>query len=292
MSSSTSTSTGTTLQLKYVDASGNLQNIPFPQPVDPQGSKVKDAQKLITARSTTLARVLCQDDFRDSQTSYHNDSLGYAYRDSDVLFGPNATLRLELGGDGTTVTGIGANPGQPGPSNSGVICKRRITNNLPSGLTGKFMYEFWLRFTSGNMGGNNLPTASIYDRDGTNLYRFGFWFDCVGGTLQVLNGTSWVVLDSTLGAPYGTQHAWEPEVGVYDKAGIWFYYALQVNFGTGKYISVQMNDKVYDASAYSYNVSANTGPRALHLSHEFAFQSSSNVRRYYNVADPVFSELI
>src|SRR6266542_1047736 len=289
MSSSTSTNTGTTLQLKYVDSTGNLQNMPFPQPVDPQGSKVKDANKLITARSTTLARVLCQDDFRDSQTSYHNNASGYGYRDTDVLFGPNASFRVELGGDGTTYTGIGGTPGTA-PSTNGVIAKRRITNNIPSGLSGKFLYEYWFRFTSNNMGGNSFTTTSIYDRDGTSMYLFRVWFDNVNTAVKVLNNATWDQIDTV--TSFGNGHPWEPEVGAYDKAGIWFYVGLQVDFGAGKYISLQLNDKVYDISAKVYNVSASSAPRALHFSHELAYGTNSAVRRYYNIADPVVSELI
>src|SRR5437660_11495889 len=102
-------------------------------------AKLKDSQKLISARGQRLARVICQDDFRDSQTSYNNDALGYAYRDSDVLFGPNATFRCELGGDGTTYTGVGgSNPGIL-PSGNGVIGKRRITGLPQQGVSGKYV---------------------------------------------------------------------------------------------------------------------------------------------------------
>lgn len=260
------------------------------------GIQPKDANRFISSRNAQQGIVVAQEDFNDSQTNYHNDGIGYGYRDSDVVFGNKNTLRLELGGDGTTITGTSNSPGTaPGPTTQ-VVCKRRISNFNP-GFSGRWQYEYWYRMTSGGIGGNMFITTSIYDRDGTNIYLFRFWFDQVGipttKGLKVLNsGGTYDNIDPN--ANFDIAHTYEPLVSSFDKGGIWHYVRIVVDFPSQFAIEMQLDNKTYQLQSAGFGsarVEANTNAKALHFSHELGYNSNSAVRRYYNIAEPVIINL-
>ena len=271
--SSTSTSTGTTLQLQYQDLQNNTHNIGYP---------IITLQRRLSTRSTTLGNIAFAEDFRAPTMGMYNDGAGSAHRDCEVMFGSYPTVRLD-----PQLNILGAtNPGTAGPLQSGVVFKSRIKDNF----SGTWSLEFWLRFTSGNIlaNGNSISSCSIYNRDGTNFYGGRFWFDTssAGGSvaLKYLNSAGvWTLFDTW---PQNAQfHGYAPDVGLLDKVGEWHYVKAVVDLKNKLYSSFQFNDRLTTfATATGLLQTADVGPQDLHFSTEYG--SNSAVRRWINIAFP------
>lgn len=275
--SSTSTSTGTTLQLQYVDLLGNTHTLPYPLDI---------LSRQAGSRSPSYAKILFIEDFRHPCMGMFNDGVGSAHRDNEVTFSGLPSARLDP--QGNIQTG-GSNPGVTGPNQTGVVFKRRIADNF----SGIFGMEFWFRLTSANWinNGNSLFACSIYNRDGVNGHWGRIWFNTSAAnmSLQYLTAGTWTQLDTR--AVSDNSHTYEPDIptDTIDKAGEWHYAKLAVDLVKNQYVSFQFENKFYGAGTAIAGapiiVSADTGPQALHFSFEVGQLSAT--RRFLNIAQIV-----
>ena len=279
--SSTSTSTGVSLQFQYQDPNGVLRNLPHPL----------QTYQIPFTRSFTAKGILGTVDVSAIIPDMYNDGAGVAFRDTDIMFNGKHSLRLSPGTATTTRTDPGTTA-----NTQGVVCKFRRNNligsaGIPSNVFG---WEQWIRWTSNNnFSANAITSASIYNRDGTNLFIGRVWINLSASpiTLSVLNSSGvWVQIGTYNMADGGT---YQPENGLFDRAGQWSYLKLVVDMFNKVYKSLQFNELFFDltnTAVLSNNTvfsTADSGTRVLHFSTEYAQQNSLTTERFINIAQPV-----
>jgi hypothetical protein len=273
--------TGTSLQFQYQDPNGVLHNLPHP---------------LLTylmpyTRAFTAKGILGSVDMSGIMPDMYNDGAGTAFRDTDIMFNGKHTYRISPQQTTTART----NPGRTADT-LGCVCKFRRnnlvgTNGIPSSVFG---WEQWIRLTSNNNFSSNVNiSASIYNRDGTNLWIGRFWLNTAVTpvTLNILaNGGTYTQVGTYNIADGGT---YQPENGLFDRAGAWNYVKLVVDMYNKVYKSLQFNENFYDLtntavlSNNALDTTADAGTRTLHFSTEFAQQTSPSTERFINIAQPV-----
>ena len=281
--SSTSTSTGVSLQLQTQDPAGVLHNLPHPL----------QTYLIPFTRSFTAKGILGNVDVSAIIPDMYNDGSGVAFRDTDIMFNGKHTLRLSPLQTTTANTTPGATA-----NTQGVVCKFRRQNIVGTGggvPTSVFGWEFWLRPTSNNnFTSTAIISASIYNRDGTNVWPARVWINLstVPATLQVLNSTGTYTQVGTYNIADGGTY--QPENGLFDRAGQWAYVKLVADMYNKAYRSLQFNETFFDLTNTS--VLSNNGlfPTAdsntrtmLHFSVEYAQTSSLSTERFINIAQPV-----
>jgi hypothetical protein len=236
-----------------------------------------------------------------------NDGSGSATRDNSITFtNGNPTLRIDPQG---SINGSGSP--STGPVTTGVIVKRRISNLIK----GTYAWEGWIRWTSQNNTSNVYTTVSNYNRSGTNAYYSRIWLDTTTGATGAGNpdgtGLPYINLlylnSSGVWTQFGTynqrvaDHQWDPinNPGKGDSAGMWHYFRLVTDFSGQKYVSLQFNDVLWNASTFSAPINggatqqailggqtfysaSDTGARVMHFSIEFSASTSS--RRFISAA--------
>ncbi len=275
--SSTQTTSGTTFNLQYKDQAGNAHNIPYP---------FDTITRRIASRSTNYGRIFFIEDFRAPTMGMYSDGAGSAHRDCEVMFANLPTARLDPQSNLVT----GTNPGIAGPNQQGVVFKSRIKDNF----SGSLAMEYWLRFTSGNIfaNGGAITSCSIYNRDGTNFWGARIWIDTSPATGSInlwylSSAGSWVQFDTWI--QNAQFHGYQPDIGLKDKVGEWFYVKLLADMKNKVYSTFQFNDRLTTfASGTALRSVADTGPQDQHFSLEFGQNDAT--RRYINVAQVVGSQ--
>lgn len=241
-------------------------------------------------------RILYVEDFCAVMPGLWNDGVGWAARDTDILFNGKPTLRLDTGGQ---VNGTQPNPLRTAIT-SGVVVKRRIHD----GYRHRFGVEGWFRMSSLNLTSNTLFSMSIYNRNGTQAHHGRVWLDPNGNNqplvARILDGAATNAVSGTNSAGAATytavstsvlqngagSHTYDVPSGRLDRAGGWHWVKLVVDFATLKYVSVQLDgESVVDLSSYSLDVTDTTGFAGMH--HSFEFSASTSTRRFVNVANMI-----
>jgi hypothetical protein len=279
--SSTTSTTGTSLQFQYQDPNGVLHALPHPL----------QTYQIPFTRSFSSKGIFGAVDFSGIMPDMYNDGAGVAFRDTDIMFNGKHTLRLCP--VQTTTTNV--NPGRSA-NTQGIVCKFRRNNlvgttGVPSNVFG---WEQWMRWTSnGNFTSNIITSSSIYNRDGTNLWTGRLWIDLrvTPIVLYVLqSGGTWAQIGTYNMADGGT---YQPENGLFDRAGQWSYVKLVIDEYNKTYRSVQFNEAFFDltnSAVLSNNTIdslADTGTRVLHFSTEYAQRNNPATEQFMNIAQPV-----
>ncbi len=280
--SSTVTSTGTTLTLQYTDPNSKVHNLPHPL-----------LQQLLPfTRSFSAKGVIAAPDLSPASGSdLYNDGAGVGFRDTDIMFNGRPSFRMC---PQQTTIGL-SSPGRTANTSGCVTKIRRVnlvgTAGIPSNVFG---WEQWIRWTSNNNNAAVFTTASVYDRDGTNVFIGRLWVDTTLDPmiLKILqNGGNYLQIGS-----YNTsvaQGTYQPETGIADRAGSWNYVKLVVDMYNKVYVSVQFNEVFVDLSAagpfglQTLDSTPDTGSRVLHFSTEFSQTNSLSTERFINMAQPV-----
>lgn len=203
-------------------------------------------------------------------------------------------------GIGTAVMAVNnPNPNGTGSAlTSGVVVKRRIDDQF----SGRFGHEVWYRPTSKSAATSftSVFCISLYNRDGQNAWAARFMPQlAIGmnpGTWSNDNQLHWVVTgDSGSGfvwVPLGfatqsgySQHSFDPAAGSWDAAGGWNYCKIIADFAARLYLSVQVNEAIYNfgpAGLPLYKGIGDTGAKMMHFSAELA-QAQSATRRYWSL---------
>ncbi len=286
-SSQIQTGVSSSIKLQYVDANGNVQNIPFPLPV----------QRYYDTPSrqfpTQPPGRLFHENFLSPKFGMTNDGAAgsLVYRDTEIMFAGYPSIRLDTNGTSTAQS----NPGTGPVDTAGIIFKERLSTNIPnlgglSGVSGIYAWEGWVRFTSNNLATNTIPSISIYLRDGTNINVGTIWFDTTTlfafnkMQLQYLNsGGTYTVLGSQ-NVGWGTV-SYDLGMGVPDEEGVWNYWYLAIDFGNGVYKSFQFNDIDYTSTINNAPIRAAPDTASLgNLHFSLQFASKTSTRRYINYA--------
>ena len=279
MSSST-TSTGTTLQLQTKDPSGNLHNLPYP---------FQHIPRPFTRDPLTSGRVIFVENFKSSSMSMHNDGAGLAYRDTVVMFNGYPTAKLDT--NGASIGSPGNNTPGTTPNTGGVVFKHRV-GNLAN--TKKIGFEHWWYPSSANQA-QAVYSTSIYIRDGVNIYIGRLFLDTQSGSaplvIRFLNssGTYTPVTPNPLTNP--AFHTYDPGgAASNDRAGQWNYVKFIIDLTVKQYVSAFYNDQDFTtqiAGQATYQT-ADTGPPVLHTSLEYAAETAT--RRFVRVAHIVVTD--
>src|SRR6266567_4454070 len=129
-SSQIQTGVSSSIKLQYVDANGNVQNIPFPLPV----------QRYYDTPSrqfpTQPPGRLFHENFLSPKFGMTNDGAAgsLVYRDTEIMFAGYPSIRLDTNGTSTAQS----NPGTGPVDTAGIIFKERLSTNIPNlgGLSG------------------------------------------------------------------------------------------------------------------------------------------------------------
>lgn len=222
----------------------------------------------------------------------YNDGAGIAFRDTDIMFNGKHTLRLCPQQNTTAQTTPTATA-----NNQGVVCKFRRQNlvGTSGSTTSVFGWEVWIRPTSNNnFTSNALISASIYDRDGVNVWPARVWIDLsvTPASLKVLTSTGTYTQVGTYNIADGG--TFQPENGLFDRAGQWMYVKLVADMYNKVYRSLQFNETFFDLtntailSSNALFPTADTGARSMmHFSVEYAQTASGATERFINIAQPV-----
>ncbi len=221
----------------------------------------------------------------------YNDGSGVAFRDTDIMFNGRHTLRLCP----IQATTASVNPGTSA-NTQGVVCKFRRNNlvgttGIPSSVFG---WEQWMRWTSnGNFTSNIITSSSIYNRDGVNLWTGRLWIDLrvTPITLNILTSSGTYTQIGTYNMADGGTY--QPENGLFDRAGQWNYVKLVVDMYNKVYKSAQFNEIFFDlnnTAVLSNNAifsQVDAGTRVLHFSTEYAQRNNPTTEQFMNIAQPV-----
>ena len=285
--SSTSTSTGTSLQLQTKDSSGNLHNLPYP---------FQHIPRPFSRDPITGGRVLYVENFKSTTTSMFNDGAGYAYRDTDNMFMGYPTAKLDTNGIATGAT----DPGRSPDSSGGIVFKHRIQNDYPT-TPGKYGMDFWWRALGTTLSVNNFFSAYIYNRDGATWHGGHIWFDmtAVANKTRILycnqSANYLAVTPDSLYNPGG--HPFDYAGGSVagggytpDKTGEWNNVKLVVDLTNNQYVSLRMNNVDFTSQIGGQTLpsTADTSPTSLHMGVWFAAKNTS--RRIMSVAYFVFTD--
>jgi hypothetical protein len=241
-------------------------------------------------------RVLYVENFAGLQPGLWNDGVGWAARDTDIMFNGLPTLRLDTGGQ---TNGGPANPNRTAIT-TGVVTKRRILD----GYRHAFGVEMWFRMSSLNLTSNAMLSLSIYNRNGTSAHHGRVWLDPNGNNTplvcRILDGAATSAISGTNGAGTAVYtavatsvnqngagtHTYDPGTGRLDRAGGWHWVKLVADFTTLKYVSIQIDgEAAVDLSAYSLDVTDSAGYAGMH--HSLEFSASTSSRRFVNIANMI-----
>ena len=106
----------------------------------------------------------------------------------------------------------------------------------------------------------------------------------------LLNGGSYVQVGTY---NVGDGATYQPETGLFDRAGQWNYVKIVIDFYNKVYKSLQFNETFFDLtnpavlSSNAIDTTADTGVRTMHFSTEFAQTNSIPTERFINIAQPV-----
>ena len=285
--SSVSSSVGTTLQLQYVGNDSAQRNLPYPLDVQ---------LRPYTRSQTGFGKgVLFVEQFLHPMSRYFNDGAGVAFRDMDIPFDNRPSCRLDPQSSTIGLTTPGRTANQ-----SGVVAKVRLANlvgtAIPTSVSGIYGNEQWIRWTSNNNGpGTNvMTTVTTYNRDGTNLWIGRLWIDTTFDPMQLKilqNGGNWLQIGTYNSSVAAGTH--QIETGIVDRAGLWNYVKLIIDFYNKVYVSAQFNELYFPfgtgtaLGVQAIDTGPDTGARTMHFSTEYAQQSLLSTSRYINVGQVV-----
>jgi len=212
----------------------------------------------------------------------YNDGAGLAYRDTVVTFNGYPTVKLDS--NGASIGSPGNNTPGITPNTNGVVFKHRVGNLI----TKKIGFEHWWAPSGANQA-QAVYSASIYNRDGTNIHIGRLFLDTQSGTaplvIRFLNssGTYTPLTPNPSTSP--GYHTYDPGgAASIDRAGQWNYVKFIVDFAASQYVSAFYNDQDFtnQIAGQTIGSAADAGPQVLHFSLEYGAETGT--RRYVRVA--------